>query len=159
MVATVDDIADKPGVGGLPLVPRNPLPIRQQLNALRVFHTGQETLRDAGGPVTRLSLGPKWLLPPIVLATTPKGARDILGRSDALVERNKVHQEMRQLLGPNLFVITHDAWLPRRHALQPVFTKSTASAASAARCPGPQTRSSTAGPMAAKSTSTQSVAG
>ena len=39
------------------------------------------------------------------------------------MERNKVHQEMRHLLGPNLFVITHDAWLPRRRALQPVFTK------------------------------------
>jgi cytochrome P450 len=123
MVATVDDIADKAGVGGLPLVPRNPLPIRQQLNALRVFHIGQETLRDAGGPVTRLSFGPKSLLPPIVMATTPTGARDILGRPDELVERNRVHQEMRQLLGPNLFVITHDAWLPRRRTLQPVFTK------------------------------------
>jgi hypothetical protein len=86
MVAIVDDIADKAGVGGLPLVPRNPLPIRQQLNALRVFHTGQETLRDAGGPVTRLNFGPKSLLPPIVMATTPTGARDILGRPDAGAE-------------------------------------------------------------------------
>ena len=43
MVATVDGIADKAGVGGLALVPRNPLPIRQQLNALRVFHTVQES--------------------------------------------------------------------------------------------------------------------
>jgi len=123
MVATVNAKADKAGVGALPLVPKNPLPIRQQLTALRVFHTGQQTLHDAGGPVTRLSFGPNWLLPPIVIATTPQGARDILGRPDALVERNKVHQEMRQLLGPNLFVVTHDAWLPRRRALQPVFTK------------------------------------
>jgi len=44
------------------------------LNALRVFHTGQETLRDAGGPVTRLSFGPKSLLRPIVMATTPTGS-------------------------------------------------------------------------------------
>jgi cytochrome P450 len=123
MVATVDDMADKAGAGGLPLAPRNPLPIRQQFNALRVFHTGQETLRDAGGPVTRLSVGPKWLLAPFVFATTPTGARDILGRPAALVERNSVHQEMRQLVGPNLFVVPHDAWLPRRRALQPVFTK------------------------------------
>jgi hypothetical protein len=40
MVATVLAPADKAGVGALPLVPRNPLPIRQQLTALRVFHTG-----------------------------------------------------------------------------------------------------------------------
>ena len=72
--------------------------------------------------MTRLRFGPKWLLPPIVIATTPQGARDILGRPDAH-GGDAVHQEMRQLLGPNLFVLTHDAWLPRRRALQPVFTK------------------------------------
>ena len=30
---------------------------------------------------------------------------------------------MRHLLGPNLFDLTHETWLPRRRALQPVFTK------------------------------------
>src|SRR5262249_60972262 len=107
MVAIVDDLAAKAGVGGLPLVPRNPLPIRQQVNALRVFHTGQETLRDAGGPVTRLSFAPKWLLPPIVMATTPTGAPELLRRPDTLVERKNVPQEMRQMLGPKPFRLNH----------------------------------------------------
>jgi cytochrome P450 len=110
-------------VGALPLAPKNPLPYRQRLKALRVFHTGMETLRDAGGPVTRFSLGPRWLMPPIVVATSPQGGRDILARTDALLERNAVHAEVRRLLGDNLFALTHEPWLPRRRALQPIFTK------------------------------------
>ncbi|MGA7053848.1 MAG: cytochrome P450, partial [Mycobacterium sp.] len=110
-------------VGTLPLVPKNPLSYRQRLTALRVFHTGIETLRDAGGPVTRFSLGPRWLTPPVVVVTSPQGGRDILGRSDALLERNIVHTEVRRLLGNNLFDLTHEPWLSRRRALQPIFTK------------------------------------
>jgi len=110
-------------VGTLPLAPRNPLPYRQRLKALRAFHTGMETLRDAGGPVTRFSLAPRWLMPPIVVATSPRGGRDILGRSDAFIEKTIVHAEMRRLLGGNLFDLTHEPWLPRRRALQPIFTK------------------------------------
>ena len=55
MVETVDEAA----VNELPLAPVNPMPHRQQVRAIRAFHTGLETLRDAGGPVTRLRLGPK----------------------------------------------------------------------------------------------------
>jgi cytochrome P450 len=119
MVATVQ-ITD---VAALPLAPKNPLPYRQRLHALRVFHTGQETLRDAGGPVTRASFGPKWLYPPAVLATSPQAARDVLGRKDAFVDKHIVHREMRQLLGENLLDLMHEHWLPRRRALQPIFTK------------------------------------
>ena len=74
--AGVDDMvatAQITDVAALPLAPKNPLPYRQQVQALRAFHTGQEMLRDAGGPVTRLSFGPKWLLPPVVVATSPQG--------------------------------------------------------------------------------------
>jgi cytochrome P450 len=110
-------------VAALPLAPKNPLPYRQRLRALRVFHTGQETLRDAGGPVTRVSFGPKWLFPPAVIATSPKAARDVLGRKDAVVDKHMIHREMRQLLGENLFDLMHEKWLPRRRALQPIFTK------------------------------------
>ena len=110
-------------VGALPLAPNNPLPYRQRLHALRDFHTGQETLRDAGGPVTRVSFRPKWLFPSAVVATSPTAARDILGRKDGSVDKNIVHREMRQLLGENLFDLVHEKWLPRRRALQPVFTK------------------------------------
>jgi hypothetical protein len=47
----------------------------------------RKRLRDAGGPVTRVSLGPKWLFPPVVVATSPQAARDILGRRDRAVRR------------------------------------------------------------------------
>jgi cytochrome P450 len=111
------------GVHALPPAPKNPLPYRQQVNAIRSFHTGLEKLRDAGGPVTRLQLAPKWLTPPVVVATSPQGARDILGRSGGIIDKTRVHHEMRHLLGPNLFDLTHEPWLPRRRALQPIFTK------------------------------------
>jgi cytochrome P450 len=110
-------------VADLPLAPRNPLPYRRQLKALRNLHSGIEELRDAGGPVTRLTLAPQWLLPPIVIATSPQGGHDVLGRSDAFVDKTAVHEEMRGLLGDNLFDLPHDLWLIRRRALQPVFTK------------------------------------
>jgi hypothetical protein len=103
--------------------PRNPLPLRQQLTAIRMFDSGPAALRDAGGHVTRLHLGPRWLVPPVVVATSPRAARDILSRSPEEMERNRVHAEMRDLLGPNLFDLQYRGWLPRRRALQPVFTK------------------------------------
>lgn len=110
-------------VASLPLPPRNPLPWRQRLRALRVFHTGQEMLRDTGGPVTSVGVGPKRLVPPMVLATSPAAIRDVLGRTDAFVDKMSVHAEMRHLLGDNMFDLPHEPWLPRRRALQPVFTK------------------------------------
>jgi cytochrome P450 len=103
--------------------PRNPLPYRQLLRTIEAFHTGQEVLRDAGGPVTRLKLAPSWLLPEFVLATSPQGARDILSHSGNSAERAPAHDETRHVMGSSLFTMRHDPWLPRRRALQPVFTK------------------------------------
>jgi cytochrome P450 len=115
MLETVD-------VAALPLAPRNPLPRLQQMRAVRAFHTGCEALRDAGGPVTRLA--PAWGLPPFVVTTSPKGARDVLSRSYPFVDRTQpVFNEHRRLIGGALFNFKHDAWLPRRRALQPLFTK------------------------------------
>ncbi|MGV9713755.1 cytochrome P450 [Gordonia sp. NPDC003424] len=106
----------------LPPVPRNPLPRLQQLKAIRAFHTGCETLRDAGGPVTRLALS--WPLPPVVVTTSPMGARNVLGRSSPYVDRNQpLFDEHRRLVGDSLFNLRHDAWLPRRRAMQPLFSK------------------------------------
>lgn len=119
MVETVDTVP----LSQLPPAPRNPLPYRQQVQAIRNFHTGIETLRDAGGPVTQLRLGPKWLMPPVVVATSPQAARDILGRSGEHTDRTRVHHETRHLFGPALFVLTQQPWLPRRRTLQPIFTK------------------------------------
>jgi cytochrome P450 len=119
MLEAVDEVA----LSELPLAPRNPLPYRQQVRAIRTFHTGLEMLRDTGGPVTRLTLAPAWLMPPVVVVTSPQGVRDILGRSGGHIEKTRIHHEMRHLLGSNLFDLTHEPWLPRRRTLQPIFTK------------------------------------
>ncbi len=111
-------------LASLPLPPKNPLPYLQRARALRSFHTGMDLLRDAGGPVTRFSLGPKWLMPPIVVATSPEAIRDILSNKDGAVDKTtRVFLEFRRIIGANLFDLPHQAWLPRRRTLQPVFTK------------------------------------
>lgn len=119
MVATNENT----GPRALPLPPKNPLPYRQLLSLVRNFHTGQEVLRRAAGPVIRLKLGPKWMIPQIVVVTSPAGIRDILGRNHVSAERCRVHDEVRDLGGESLFVLPNEPWVPRRRALQPVFTK------------------------------------
>jgi hypothetical protein len=91
--------------------PRNPLPLRTQLAVIRRFDSGPQILRDAGGPVTRLGLGPPSFVPQVVVATSPQAARDILTRSPEELERTSVHDEMRNLLGPNLFDLQYHNWL------------------------------------------------
>jgi cytochrome P450 len=112
-------------IESLPLAPKNPLSYWERLRYGRAFDTGPERLRDAGGPVTRSILGPKQLVPPIVYVTSPRGARDVLGRTDAFADRGEmpISKEFRHLLGGNLLILPHDEWLPRRRALQPLFTK------------------------------------
>ncbi|OBK70812.1 cytochrome P450 [Mycobacterium sp. 1274761.0] len=110
-------------ISGLPLAPKNPLSIRQLLKAIRNLDAGQEVVREAGGPVTRIQIGPKWLFPPVVAVFSATGIRDVLGRNDASAERCVVHEEVQQLAGDSLFVLPNEPWLPRKRALQPVFTK------------------------------------
>ncbi|MDT5333497.1 MAG: hypothetical protein QOF31_4794 [Mycobacterium sp.] len=107
----------------LPLAPRNPLPLRQLLKLVRTLDTGQELIRDAGGPITRIKFVPKWMFPPIVAVTSPDGIRDVLGRNDAFSERCIIHEEVRHMAGDSLFVLPDESWRPRKRALQPVFTK------------------------------------
>lgn len=114
---TVTDV----DVRALPLAPKNPLPYRRQVREVRQLHTGIEILRDAGGPVTRLVLAPRWLMPPMVVVTSPQGAHDVLTSAD--VDRAPGHDELRHLIGPNLFDLRNEQWLPRRRTLQPLFTK------------------------------------
>ena len=64
-------------------------PVRRQLKAVRSYIDGIQALLDAGGPITRLVLGPKWLLPNVVLIATPQGARDLLGRTDEVADRGQ----------------------------------------------------------------------
>ena len=112
-------------VAQLPLAPKNPLRYRHQLRALRSLIDGHQELLDAGGPVTRMVLGPKWLFPAAVLIASPQGARDVLGRTDEIADRGGVTStvQMRRLMGGNLLDLPHHEWLPRRRALQPMFTK------------------------------------
>lgn len=117
------EIVEKADISGLPRVPKNPMSYVRRVQAVRSFHIGLEALRDAGGPVSRVTLGPKWLFPPVVVATSPQAIRDILSRKDDFVEKTVVHREMRLLIGGNLFDLEHADWLPRKRALQPVFTK------------------------------------
>ncbi len=110
--------------GPLPRPPVNPLPFRQRLAAVKEFSTGTERLRDAGGPVTAFTLGPRWLMPPMLLATSPEAIRDILSTKDASVDKTTpVFAEMRHLIGANLVDLPFEPWKPRRRTLQPVFTK------------------------------------
>src|ERR1700676_5386788 len=112
-------------VATLPLAPKNPLPYRHQLSAVRSLIDGLQQLLDAGGPVTRIVLGPKWLIPPAVLIASPQGARDVLGRTDEIADRGGTPStiEMYRLMGGNLLNLPHHQWLPRRRTLQPMFTK------------------------------------
>ena len=109
-------------VSRLPRVPKNPLSLLKLLEAVRVFNTGGEVLSAAGGPVTRIEFGPKWLMPPLVLVTSPAGIGDVLARNHVLGERCIVHDEVRHLAGDSLFVLPNERWIPRKRALQPVFT-------------------------------------
>ncbi|MGE0215843.1 cytochrome P450 [Mycolicibacterium sp.] len=100
------------------------MPFRQRLAAVKEFSTGTERLRDAGGPVTAFTVGPRWLMPPMVLATSPEAIRDVLAVKDASVDKTTiVFDEMRRIIGSNLADLPFEPWKPRRRTLQPVFTK------------------------------------
>ena len=113
----------------LPLPPKNPLSYRRRAKALRSFHTGMDELRDAGGSISRFRLGPSWLLPPIVVVTSPEGIRDVLTvKDDSIDKTSLVLAELRRVLGSNLFDLPYAEWQPRRRTLQPVFTRKQVSA-------------------------------
>lgn len=120
MNPTTTDTVD---VSALPLAPRNPLPLRRLVKLVRTLDTGQEVIRDAGGPITRVQFGPKWAFPPIVAVMSPDAIRDVLGRNDAFSERCIIHEEVQHMAGDSLFVLANEQWRPRKRALQPVFTK------------------------------------
>ena len=114
-----------PDVIAVPLAPKNPLPYWRRLTAARQFDTGPELMRESGGSVTRNVLGPRWIMPPLVFVSSPQGSHDVLARTDAFAERGATPTalELRRLAGDNLLVVPHREWLPRRRALQPIFTK------------------------------------
>src|ERR1700743_2251802 len=117
--------APPPDVSELHLAPKKPLRYRDQLRAVRSLIDGHQELIDAGGPVTRIVLGPKWLFPTAVLIASPHGARDALGRTDDIADRGGTTAAFgwRRLRGGNVLALPHHEWLPRRRPLQPMFTK------------------------------------
>src|SRR3712207_7075576 len=56
--------------------------LRERLDALRNFHTGASLLRDHGGPVVRVPIGPRHVAPQFVIVTSPAGAHDVLAGLD-----------------------------------------------------------------------------
>jgi cytochrome P450 len=127
MTATIADpaLTADSDVNALALAPKNPLPYWRRLAAARRLDSGPELLRESGGPVTRNVLGPGWMMPPLVFVSSPQGAHDVLARTDAFAERaaTPIALEIRRLMGDNLLVVPHREWLPRRRAVQPIFTK------------------------------------
>ncbi|PRC49649.1 cytochrome P450, partial [Mycobacterium sp. ITM-2017-0098] len=107
---TTRDTAAPPEVGSLPLVPRNPLPLWRLVQLVRRLDTGQEVIRDAGGPITRIQLGPKTLMPPIVAVMSPAGMRDVLGRNDASSDRCIIHEQVQEMAGDSLWVLPNEQW-------------------------------------------------
>ncbi|MGB8407983.1 MAG: cytochrome P450 [Mycobacterium sp.] len=111
-------------IAALPLPPINPLSRKDRVAAVRNFHVGTDTLRDAGGPVTRFTLAPKWLMPPLVVVTSPQGIRDVVACRDGSIDKtSNVSSELRRLIGANLFLVPFEEWKPRRRTIQPVFTR------------------------------------
>ena len=105
------EVIAQPDVSALPLAPRNPLPYWCQLKALRSFIDGFQKLADAGGPVSPIALGPKWLFPTAVVITSPQGVRDVLGRTDVIADRGGTPGmvQMQHLMGGNLLNLSHSA--------------------------------------------------
>lgn len=114
---------DATDVGRLPPAPDVPLSLRERIAAIQVAHSGCETFRDAGGPVTTVRIAPKWIMPPIVAVTSPQGARDVLTATYPAVDRDfPFMTEQQKLNGGSLLNFSHREWVGRRRMLQPVFT-------------------------------------
>ena len=114
---------DATDVTRLPPAPDVPLSLRERIAAIQVAHSGCETFRDAGGPVTTVRIAPKWMMPPIVAVTSPQGARDVLTATYPAVDRDfPFMTEQQKLNGGSLLNFSHKDWVGRRRMLQPVFT-------------------------------------
>ena len=113
------DATDAPG-----LPPLAPMSLPARLRALREFHTGPAVVRELAGPVVRVPVGPRSIVPPYVLVTSPQGAHDVLAGSsnDTMDKLTQVHRETR-LIGDNVFNLPYEPWKPQRRTLQPLFTK------------------------------------
>lgn len=113
-----------PSVRDLPLPPRVVMPMFELLQAMRMYNTGIERVRDEFGPVCMVRIGPKRLIPTLVVVSSPAGAHDVLSGRDGAADKGGIAIAQTQLLtGPTLFTMGYDEWVPRRREIQPVFTK------------------------------------
>lgn len=77
-----------------------------------------------GGPVTLVHLRPARWAPTFAIVTSPQDAHDVLGGSDGAFDKEMtVCVQERLWGGNNLFDLPHEPWVPRRRALQPLFTR------------------------------------
>jgi cytochrome P450 len=106
-----------------PLAPWVTLSWLQRLQAVKAYHTGAERIRDVSGPVALVKLGPRRITPVVAMVTSPQGARDVLAGTDAAIDKEMIIHVESRLHGDNVFNMAHEQWLPRRQALQPLFTK------------------------------------
>ena len=107
-----------------PLPPIVPLPWWRLVREVRNYHTFPELFRALAGPVARAQLAPASLVPALVVTTSPQGAHDVLTASQTAVDKQtEIVLQLRKVFGDFLFDLPHDEWLPRRKALQPLFTK------------------------------------
>ena len=106
-----------------PLPPWVQMPWLERLRAAKAYHTGGERIRDAAGPVALVKLGPRGLTPVGAVVTSPQGARDVLAGTDASIDKEMILHVQARVHGDNVFNMAHERWLPRRRALQPLFTK------------------------------------
>jgi cytochrome P450 len=116
----------RPDPAGLPLPPKLPGGYRQTVRNLERYPwLGVEKLK-AGAPIYHVGVGPTRLhpvIPRVVFASSAQAAHDVLAGSDGTLDKQApIYVEFRRL-SPNVFNLAHDAWLPRKRALQPVFTK------------------------------------
>jgi cytochrome P450 len=73
--------------------------------------------------VAIVRLGPRRLVPPFAVVTSPQGAHDVLAGSDGTFDKEMIVHVQTRWLGKNVFDLPHASWKPRRRTLQPAFTK------------------------------------
>ncbi|MFC7505484.1 cytochrome P450 [Nocardioides sp. GCM10030258] len=110
-------------LGMLPVAPDVPMGIVERLRHVRQFDSGLGVIGAAGGPVTTVRVGPRALVPPFVVVTSPQGAHDVLAASDGAFDKEMIVHVENRVLGDNVFNLPHARWLARRRTLQPIFTK------------------------------------
>lgn len=107
-----------------PSPPRSTVPYLRLLRDIGKLTHVYEELRDTTGPVTAVKLAPRQVLPPLMVVTSPEGARQVLGGQYGAFDKDaRLFVEARRLFRANVLDVTHGAWQPRRRTLQPLFTR------------------------------------